>query len=95
MMPGKPEVGTKFYQEQAPGKALDRFEVLAVDEDFTTPAGTFKDCLRTRESSDMEKGSEDKIYAPGVGLLKDGELLLVSYGAKGATKRSGTKTKAR
>lgn len=84
MMPGKPQVGQKAYQEQAPGKAMDRFEVVALDEEFTTPAGRFENCLRTRESSALEKGSEEKIYAPGVGLLKDEDFLLVSYGVKAA-----------
>lgn len=94
MMPGKPKVGEKFYQEQAPEEAMDRFEVVAVNEEFTTPAGTFKNCLRTRESSAIEKGSEEKIYAPGVGLLKDEDFLLVKYGVKRTAKKA-TKAKNR
>lgn len=93
MMPGKPEVGAKFYQEQAPGKAMDRFEIIAVNEEFTTPAGAFNDCLRMRESSDLEKGSEDKIYAPSVGLLKDEEFLLDSHGVKETEKKKATQAK--
>ena len=41
MMPGKPTIGDKFYQEHAPGKAMDRCEIVALDGDLKTPAGTF------------------------------------------------------
>jgi hypothetical protein len=77
MVPGKPAVGDRYQQEEAPRIAMDRAEVVAVTETFQTPAGTFKNCLRTREMSGLEGGSEEKLYAPGVGLIKDAELVLV------------------
>jgi len=76
MMPGKPGVGDRYYQEVAPGVALDRAEVVSVTEKVKVPAGTFKDCLKTRESSGLESGTEEKLFAPGVGLLKDGAFRL-------------------
>jgi len=76
MMPGKPKVGNKFQQEIAPKVAMDRCEIVALDEEVKTPAGTFKNCLRTKEGSAIEKGTGDKVYAPGVGLIKDDEFLL-------------------
>jgi uncharacterized membrane protein YkoI len=76
MMPGKPKVGDRYYQEIAPGIALDRAEVVSVTEKVKVPAGTFKDCLKTRESSDLEKGVEEKLFAPGIGLLRDGGFKL-------------------
>ncbi len=76
MMPGKPTVGSRYYQEVAPKVALDRAEVVSVGETFKIPAGTFTNCLKTRESSGLESGAEDKLYAPGVGLLKDGDFEL-------------------
>jgi hypothetical protein len=45
----------------------------------TTPAGTFEKCLKTAESTPLERGREFKLYAPGVCLVADGSLLLVSY----------------
>ena len=78
MMPGEAKVGQRFYQEQAPGVGMDRAEIVALGERITTPAGTFDKCLHTRESSAIEKGSEDKWYAPGVGLVKDSEFVLVN-----------------
>lgn len=77
-LPAKPTAGQRFYQEQAPGVAMDRAEVLALNQTVTTPAGTFSDCVRIRETSAIEKGLVDeKVYARGVGLVKDGEFLLV------------------
>lgn len=77
MMPGKPVVGDKYYQENAPGVALDRAEIINTTEEFKVPAGSFTGCLRTRESSRIEKDIADKWYAPNVGLMKDGNFTLV------------------
>ena len=76
-MPGKPQVGDRYYQEIAPQVAMDRAEVVSLAEEVKVPAGTFKNCLRTRESSALESGSEEKLYAPDVGILKDGGFVLV------------------
>jgi hypothetical protein len=79
MMPGKPSVGMKFYQEQAKGVAMDRAEIVSVSDTLKTPAGAFDRCVKTRETTPLEKFARDyKIYAPGVGLIKDGEMELVS-----------------
>jgi hypothetical protein len=77
MVPGKPTVGTRYYQEIAPRVAMDRAVVISVAETLRTPAGTFKNCMRTRESSALESGSEEKLYVRGVGLVKDDKLVLV------------------
>ncbi|MCX6627371.1 MAG: hypothetical protein NTW28_07050 [Candidatus Solibacter sp.] len=83
MMPGAPKPGQRFYQEHAPGVAMDRFEILSVSEKVITPAGTFEKCVHVVESSAIEKGLRDhKWYAPGVGQVKDAEMVLVRYGAK-------------
>jgi len=79
MMPGKPAVRMKFYQEQAKGTAMDRAEIVSVREKLTTPAGTFDRCVRTRETTPLEPLSREyKLYAPGVGLVQDGDMTLVS-----------------
>ena len=71
-LPGKPKVGDKYYQEVAPKVAMDRAEVVSLTEEVKVPAGTFKNCLKTKESSGLESAVGEKLYAPGVGLLKDG-----------------------
>ncbi len=82
MMPGVPKAGQRFYQEWAPGAGMDRAEILGLQERTTTPAGTFENCVHTRETSAIEKGSEEKWYAPGIGPVRDAEMLLVEYGKK-------------
>jgi len=81
MMPGLVILGSAYYQEVAPGVAMDRAVNIKTDVTQTTPSGTFTNCLKVEESTPLEEGvKEYKIYAPGVGLVKDGDALLVSYG---------------
>ncbi len=78
MMPAKPVAGDRFQQEVAPkNKAMDRSEVIAVNEKVTTPAGVFEKCVHMKDSSRLEAAADHKYYAPGVGLVKDAELELV------------------
>jgi hypothetical protein len=80
-MPGVVELRARYYQEVAPGVAMDRAEIVSVDDSLKTSAGDFHGCLKTRETSPLEKGAkESKVYAPGVGLIKDSSLLLIKYG---------------
>jgi hypothetical protein len=80
LMPGRITIGDRYYQEQAPKVAMDRAENVSTNARVRTPAGTFKHCLKTRESSPLESGTEYKHYAPGVGLIQDGNLKLVKHG---------------
>lgn len=80
MVPGRAVVGQKGYQEFAPLRALDRFTITSASARVETPAGTFTDCLEVEETTPLEPGvREFKRYAPGVGLVQDDELLLVSH----------------
>ena len=76
MMPGKPKVGDKFYQEIAPKVALDRVEIVSVDETVKTPAGTFHHCVHLRETTPLDPDVSHKYYAPGVGMIKDDDFEL-------------------
>jgi len=79
MLPGTPAVGLRYYQELAPRIAMDRAEVVSLSERVTVPAGTFDACLKTEETTPLEPGTREyKVYAPGVGLVMDGTLALVS-----------------
>jgi hypothetical protein len=77
MIPAKPKVGDKFYQEIAPKVALDAVEVVSVDETVKTPAGTFRHCVHLRETTPLDPDVSHKYYAPGVGLIKDDGFELV------------------
>jgi hypothetical protein len=76
MIPGKPMVGDKFYQEIAPKVAMDRVEIVSTDEAVKTPAGTFEHCLHLKETTPLEGDVSHKWYAPGVGIVKDDEFEL-------------------
>jgi hypothetical protein len=79
MMPGTPVVGLRHYQEVAPGVAMDRAEVVSLTETVDVPAGTMTGCLRVKETTPLEKATEFKLYAPGVGLVQDGPFRLVAW----------------
>jgi hypothetical protein len=81
IMPGSPFVGLKYKQEVAPGVAMDRAKIVSMDKTVDTPAGTFVDVLKTRETTPLEPGFvEFKYHAPGIGLIQDGDLKLEEYG---------------
>ncbi|HKW15598.1 MAG TPA: hypothetical protein VJS69_14015 [Candidatus Krumholzibacteria bacterium] len=71
IMPAHPAPGQPFRQEYSPGNAEDMGQIVAVKETMTVPAGTFHDCVRTKEWSLLAAGSEKKWYAPGIGCIKE------------------------
>ena len=80
-MPGLLVEGTSSFQEMAPGVAMDQMKIISTNEKYITPAGSFSGVLKTEESSPLEPGTKEyKFYAPGIGLIKDENLLLVKYG---------------
>jgi hypothetical protein len=82
MMPGLPLLRARYYQEVAPGLAMDRAEIVGIAGTLATPAGRFTNVLQIEETTPLEPGAKEyKQYAPGVGLLQDGSLKLVKYGA--------------
>jgi hypothetical protein len=78
-MPGIIMLGARYNMEVAPGIAEDRSEIISMTETVTTPAGTFENCLKVRETSSIEVGFSYKYYAPGIGLVKDGPLVATQY----------------
>jgi hypothetical protein len=70
-MPAEPKVGASFEQERAPGVAEDRSTVVAVGVDAKTPAGAFKDCIKTKDFAPLDNATEFKFYCPDVGLVRE------------------------
>jgi len=76
MVPGKPKVGDRYYQEFAPKVAMDRVEIVSTNETLKTPAGTFEHVVHLKETTPLEADVSHKYYAPGIGMIKDDEFEL-------------------
>lgn len=81
LMPGRFLLGARYYQEIAPGVALDRGENTAMGLTIATPAGTFHDCVEVIETSPLDGPGHESLkrYCPGIGLVQDGDILLEEY----------------
>lgn len=81
-MPGTFLLGAKYYQQLAEGNSMERAENVEMGLTVKTPAGTFKNCIRVRETNWSEpQGAETpKTHAPGIGLIGEETLELVAYG---------------
>jgi uncharacterized Fe-S cluster protein YjdI len=68
-------LGQRYYQEVAPGIALDRAEHVAADLEIDLQAGNFDDCVEVTETTELEPGAEStKVYCPGAGLVIDNDV---------------------
>jgi hypothetical protein len=79
IMPGTYLLGARYFQELAPGVALDRGEHTAMGLQIATEAGNFKSCVEVLDTNALEpKAAGDiKRYCPGVGLVQDEVIELV------------------
>ena len=67
-MPAHPTVGFSAYQEYYKGHAEDRFEILSLTANVSTPAAASTTALLSRETSRLEPDVVDhKIYVKGIG----------------------------
>jgi hypothetical protein len=83
-MPAKPAVGDEFEQERAPGVAEDESKVIRTGVTIEVPAGTFENCIRTKDYDPIGDATEFKFYCPDVGLVREqfpagGSLDLVEF----------------
>ncbi len=70
VMKAHPKVGDEYAQEVAPGVAEDRARVLSRNARATTPYGSFRNLLKTRDWNPLEPGvAEHKKYLRGVGSI--------------------------
>ena len=76
IMPVRPDVGDKFYLEMAPG-AVERVEIANVDATLDTPARNFRNIVHAREFDELDGGTSEKWYAPGLGLVGDDAMRVV------------------
>ncbi len=80
MMPGEQLLKGRYYQELAPGIAMDRAEIDSLSDALRTPAGPFQHVLKVAESTPLELVKEYKCYVKDIGLVQDGSARLVKYG---------------
>ena len=85
ILPAHPKVGDKFKSEDVSKEINESDEVVSVSENVTVPAGTFANCVKTKES--LGGGTtEYEFYAPGVGVVREvppgGDELLKSHSTK-------------
>lgn len=78
IMEANPRVGDNYYQEfapaveLAPATVLDQGKVLATNETTTVPAGTFRNVVRTEDTTAVEPDHlANKFYAPGLGSIRE------------------------
>ena len=81
IMSGSPKLGMKYYQEIAPGVAMDRAEIVSFVETCRTPAGMFFKCMKVKEGTALDVSeTEYKHYARDIGVIQDEDLLLTNFG---------------
>jgi len=80
--PGTPMIGARFYQEVAPDIAEDRTEITDLVS-YEVDGEVFHNVIVLLDSNPLDEDPcslETKMYAPGIGLIVDGELELVEAG---------------
>lgn len=71
-MQADPQVGRRFRQEWYQGHAEDTFNVLSLSAPVTVPYGTFKDAVKTKETTALEPAVVDnKYFVKGIGEVEE------------------------
>jgi len=82
IMPAHPKAGDRFKSENVPGITMEDDEVISQAEAYSTPTGSFQNCVKIKENASGES-AEYKYYAPATGCVaeldSDGALLLKSH----------------
>jgi len=71
LMPGHPQPGKPYRQEYHYNVAENKAQIVATNETVTVPVGTFSGCVKAKEWSMLEAGTELKWYAKGIGIVKE------------------------
>ena len=81
-MPGTFLLGARYYQQMADGMSMERGHNWEMGLTIETPAGTFTNCIKVRETnwSEPEGAETFKTHAPGVGLIVEDTLELIAFG---------------
>jgi hypothetical protein len=67
------EIDTEF--------AMDKVEIVSIEETIETKVRKFNNCLKTKAGTALNfLETAYQVYAPGIGLIKDLNLILTKYG---------------
>jgi hypothetical protein len=70
IMKASPQVGDSYRQEYYQGEAEDMSDILALNESVTTPYGSFKNCLKTKDWTPLEPDKiENKYFCSDIGQM--------------------------
>lgn len=70
IMEASPKVGDEYFQENAPGVAEDRAQVLSLTQIIDVPYGSFNHVLETKDFTPLDPTNvEHKLYALGIGQV--------------------------
>lgn len=76
IMKAHPAIGDFYRQEFLLDEAEDLAEVLSLSESVTVPAGSYNNCLKTKETEAIDPSAlENKFYATGVGNILTNDLV--------------------
>ena len=66
-MKARPKVGEVYRQEYLKGKAEDQGKVLSLSETVKVPNGTYKNCLKTLDFTELDRAKDEyKFYCPTI-----------------------------
>ncbi len=72
IMPTNPQAGMAYREEYYFNHAEDRAEITATGQTVIIPLGTYTNCIKTKNWTELEPdANENKYYAPGIGLVKE------------------------
>ncbi len=72
IMPANPKTGFAYREEYYFNHAEDRAEITGTGLTVTIPLGTYTNCIKTKNWTELEPDlNETKFYAPGIGLIKE------------------------
>lgn len=75
-------LGARYFQEVAPGVALDRAEHKASGLEFNANGFAFSDCVLVEDTNALSdpkgKNPDAKVYCPDIGIVMDEELELTN-----------------
>jgi hypothetical protein len=71
MFPATPKIGLRYRPEDVPKITQEDDEVTSLTDSVTVPAGTFRNCVRVKETL-SEGVVEFKLYCPNVGIVREG-----------------------